>query len=302
MSDLGFVHAGASEPWKFEIYGDGSTTLSGYVTSDLLDQHPDFLWFDGTSDQWKSIGTSLFLGPELPRHRFQCDLTLYVPESVKWNRFLYYAMDDPQLFECLPDVMCDRIYDHLCFHDMPLMSRVNGLYGLDGLHVFDEEKSDEQVELKYKAGVWSIWGRCPGQKMDGFRCLDVHECVDLHYEINMHHTMLQEARKRPHDDEYFYMSTQDANGTKMFGHYYGPGEVFSQERRSKAISNWKDLKILVIAQSLGGQGGDKLLRECVEAQFAWTWKALYWNRTYFQAVTKRMLRSQLKVENVLKKT
>lgn len=166
-----------------------------------------------------------------------------------------------------------------------------GPYGLE----FDMNR----VSLNGHSGVWSIWGRC--NKKGPMMCLDVHECQDLAYEMKTHHEMLEEARKYEWNDDYFYRTTQDRGGTTLFGKSYGPGTVFSMERRSKAISNWLDLEIRVVALNLGGEPGDKFLRELVEAQLAWEWKAVYWNRSYFQAVTRRMVESQMQVNNVMKK-
>lgn len=285
---------------------EGSFLLDGRPEESLLDPHPDFLWYDQYGEA-HSVGTSLFLGPQTPRYAFSEQMPLYCPESVKWNRLLYYAMDEPRLFDPIPNHMKLRIlqrltvypysYDGIETNLIPTEIRSKFVIQEKGPYALDFETN--KFSLSGIGGVWSLWGRCNSN--GPMRCLDIHECVDLAYEMETHHQCLVEARKRCHDDDYFYETTDDRSGTTLFGIKYGPGEVFSLERRSKAISNWRDLEIRLVAYGLGWQPGDKFLRELVEAQLAWEWKAVYWNRTYFQAVTQRMVKSQLQVENVMKK-
>lgn len=284
------------KPWDLERL-EGDRTLEGVPLTDLLDPHPDYLWYDESGEAY-SIGTSLFVGPQVPRLVFGSDKPMYCPESVKWNRVLYYAMDDPRLFDPLPSCMKERIKVSLA----PLKQVRGSMHSLLSVNeegpyqvtLYGDVKSLEGVP-----GVWSLWGKCGPN--GSLRCLDVHECVNLAYEMRTHHSMLEEAKKYDWNDDYFYRTTQDRDGTVMFGKFYEPGTVFSMERRSKAISNWYDLEIRVVALGLSGSPGDKFLRELVEAQFAWEWKAAYWNRSYFQAVTQRMVVDQLQVENVMKR-
>ena len=121
------------------------------------------------------------------------------------------------------------------------------------------------------SGVWSLWGRKSDD--EPLTCLDVHETLDLGYEMRMHEKSLDEARNTPWDADIY---TKD--------------NLFSLEKRSKAISQWQDLEYRVVALDVKG----KVQREAIEAQYAWNHKAVYWNRNYFQAVTKEMFENQLK--------
>lgn len=121
------------------------------------------------------------------------------------------------------------------------------------------------------SGVWSLWGR--KNATEPLICLDVHETLDLGYEMRMHEKSLDEARNTPWDADIY---TKD--------------NLFSLEKRSKAISQWQDLEYRAVALDVRG----KVKREAIEAQYAWNHKAVYWNRNYFQAVTKEMFENQLK--------
>lgn len=263
-----------AKPWNLP-YQINSTSMSS------LDPHPDFLWFSYENGERisHSIGTSLFLGPTVPRLKFCEKYPLYCPESVKWNRILYYSMDNPLLLDCLDETMLNRLKSK-CVNES-----------------FDE--NNVPYESLHFPGVWSIWGKCGENCVP--KCLDAHECVDIGYEIKFHHESLEEARMHDCNDEYFYTSTCDRQKVTLFGKEYEPGTLFSLERRSKAISNWKDLTVNIALKDLGGQPGDKFLRELAEAQFAWNNKAVYWNRSYFQCISQRMVKSQMSVAKIMSK-
>lgn len=112
MESLNELYVG--KPWNLPNYGN-EITLDGMKVCNLLDPHPDYLWYGykGVKRVANSIGTSLFLGPNFPRYEFSERMPLYCPESVKWNRFLYYAMKNPKLFDSLPDRMKSRVLTSL---------------------------------------------------------------------------------------------------------------------------------------------------------------------------------------------
>lgn len=122
-----------------------------------------------------------------------------------------------------------------------------------------------------KSGVWSIWGWNEQCKEENLVCLDVHETLDIGYEIRMHEKDLEFARNTDWNDL-----------------LYTENNLFSLAKRSKAITQWERLEYRLVALNVHG----KINREAIEAQYAWDLKAIYWNRNYFQAVTKEMLENQ----------
>ena len=267
-------------PWNAKRHLPMTETVDGLQVCELLDPHPDYVWLDESGNE-HSIGTSLFVGPNLPRLQFNSKCPLYVPESVKWNRYLYYSMPDPRLFDSLSEASKEGILDCLTLS-------LDDSGGLCCNVSFMESATEKWAEVFHSPGVWSLWGRCCEHRLSPKKCLDVHECVDIGYELSMHHQMLEEARVHEWHDGYF--DNGDVQSvTVMFGKHYGPWTTFSMERRSKAISNWYDLEVRLVALELD----NKFLRELVEAQFAWENKSVYWNRSYFQPVTQRMVLSQV---------
>lgn len=109
-------------------------------------------------------------------------------------------------------------------------------------------------------------------------CLDVHETLDIGYEIRMHERDLNFARSTPWEDP-----------------VYTENNLFSLHKRSKAIVQWLDLTYVLVAINIHG----KINRETIEAQYAWNTKSYYWNRNYFQAVTREALENQRNNEYIM---
>lgn len=133
------------------------------------------------------------------------------------------------------------------------------------------------IEVEGKSGVWAIWGS--KSEKDPLVCLDVHETLDIGYEIRMHEKDLDFARKTDWNDPIY----TDHNRFDLF-------------KRSKAITQWKNLTYILIAINVHG----KINREAIEAQYAWDNKSIYWNRNYFQAVTSEMLENQRNNDHIMK--
>ena len=126
------------------------------------------------------------------------------------------------------------------------------------------------------SGVWEIWGRRDSNSPS--ICLDVHETLDIEYEVRMHERDLAYVRGLEWDAEEFK-----------------PLHLFSLWKRSKAITQWLDLEVKVVAINVEG----KLNRELIEAQRAWDVKSVYWNRNYFQPVTREQMEHQRTVEYII---
>lgn len=133
------------------------------------------------------------------------------------------------------------------------------------------------AEVEGRSGVWSLWGRLGPRKR--FKCLDVHETLDMGYEIRMHEKDLEFARRTPWNDE-----------------VYISDNLFSLHKRSKALVQWRDLTYTLVAIDVPG----KINREAIEAQYAWDHRSVYWNRNYFQAITKEMLENQRTNDYIMK--
>lgn len=186
---------------------------------------------------------SLFIGPKNQKD-FGKEDRFYVPEPSRWNRKLYYLMNDPKLLNVKSlDIKVD-------------LKNMDDLIGI--------------------SGIWEIWGRRDNNS--SLQCLDVHETLDLEYEIRMHEKDLEFVRSLDwHADE------------------FKPLNLFSLWKRLKAITQWLDLDVRVVAMNVHG----KLNRELIEAQRAWDVKSVYWNRNYFQPVTYDQMVHQKTVEYII---
>ena len=136
--------------------------------------------------------------------------------------------------------------------------------------------NDANVEIKLNDltsvegifGIWSIWGKMNNKSI--FICLDVHETLDIGYEIRMHEKNLNFARETDWDDS-----------------IYTEHNRFNLFKRSKAITQWQQLKYVLVSKNIAG----KINREIIEAQYAWDHMAVYWNKNQYQPLSIEALQS-----------
>lgn len=193
-------------------------------------------------------------------------------------------MKEESLFVCPRERMTPRCFDgtdpfycpepskwnRKLYYESPNPELYEGDYSNIPLDMKNLKESLNKGNFEGVPGVWSIWGS--QHENEPPLVLDVHQTLDLGYEIRMFDLDMRSV---------MHLSWSD-----LIFHENGP--LFSLAKRNKAISSWKCLQYVV--ENAGMRG--RLYREALEAQWAWDHKAIYWNRSYYQAVTKKMLDQQ----------